>query len=185
MISFNKLIVIFGFILLLTANSFVLINLNSIEVENESPVVITDKIPSFEFLTTDTLAFTNYELDAGKPIVFMYMDPTCSDCDAMFQKMFRYYSEFDAVHLIMATEADVSQVIKFNKKYKIDTYSNIDVVLDKSAFMFKQYGLVEYPTFVIYDSEQNHIKTLDELVTFSVLVKYVREAVKKSSKQNS
>ena len=111
----------------------------------------------------------------------MYMDPTCEACIDMTNKIFKYYDEFAECQLIMITEADISQANKFSKEFDLTKKPNLSIVLDSGMLMYNHYGLVEYPSFIIYSSDKKHIKTIDEFVTFPLVVKYVREAIAQSS----
>jgi hypothetical protein len=97
----------------------------------------------------------------------------------MTNKIFKYYDEFVECQLIIITEAEISQAIKFSEEFELNNNPNISLVLDSKLFMYKHYGLVEYPSFIIYSSDKKHIRTIDEFITFPLVVKYVREAIAK------
>jgi len=146
-----------------------------IEIDNS-------EMPFFELETTNGLIFTKYDFPSNKPVVFMYMDPSCKDCETFINKIKKYYTEFENVQLYMITEADVTQMATFWESNNLAMYSNIQALLDKNEIMFRKFQLFSTPSFVIYNSELERVKVLDENFNFSILIKYVREANKKKSK---
>lgn len=176
----SKGVLLLCFSSLLLAVVYQLNQLGSLQLK--SAVLATESIPPFEFEMMNGLSFTNLDLPLdNKPIIFMYMDPTCHDCKEMVTKIEKYYTEFKNVHLYMITESDRSQVDIFWQNQGLSKYDNIQALLDKDQVMFKTFQLTSVPSFVIYDADFRLIKIIDDQFNFSIVVKYVRETNKKNS----
>lgn len=179
----SKTILISCFIALILVVIYQLYQLGSLKVIRE--VKPTGGIPQFELEQLNGLPYSNIDLPANeKPIVFMFMDPTCHDCKEMVEKIITHYAEFKNVHFLMVTEADKSQVILFMKEFKISRDHDIQILLDKKEVMYRHFNLFSVPSFVIYDSNLKVVKVIDDKFNLSIVVKYVREAINKSSKKN-
>ena len=143
---------------------------------------IRDSIPAFEFTTVDGTPYTYVDLPLDEqPVIFMYMDPTCDDCEKMIIRIQKYFKEFEKTTFLMITEADTSQMRLFESKYSIKKYPNIILLQDRNQTMFRNFELVSVPSFVVYNAEKKLVKIIGGNFNLSIVVKYVREATKKKS----
>jgi hypothetical protein len=177
-----RVILVCCFTLLISLVVYQLYQLGSLEIQKEIKSTSTGAVPSFELEQLDGLPYLNIDLPIDqRPIVFMYLDPTCKDCIEMVKKILFHYAEFKNVHLLMVTESDKLQVVSFIEEYKIDDHYDIKILLDKKEVMYRQFKLFSVPSFVVYDSNMELVKVIDDSFNFSIVVKYVREALKKTS----
>jgi len=175
----KRIFLVFSFSAIVIAIAFQLLQLSKLDIEKaELPLI--NRMPKFEFTNLQDQPFTNIDLPHNQPIVFMYLDPSCDECDQMVKKIIKHFDEFEKVNLIMVSEADKSLILSFSEKYALETYDNINVLIDHQELMYKEFNLIEYPSFVVYDANLNHLQTVDQYVTLSIVVKYVRKALKKT-----
>lgn len=136
-------------------------------------------IPSFEFSTLKGQSFTNFDLpDDGKAIIFMYLDPDCEECISMIKKINRYYSEFENTHLYLISETSDDKLEAFSSRFELVKHPNINLLLDNNQVCYKRFKLISTPSFIVCNSKQNVVKVIDEEFNFSIVIKYVREAIK-------
>lgn len=180
----KKTLFISAFIILLLLIVSQLYRLASISTHEKA--VSAQPVADFEFETMNGEQFTNYDLPEGKPIVFMYLDPNCEDCENMVKKIVKYYAEFKSVRLYLITEASNEQLGAFWKKYELARFPNIIALFDRKEVMFRTFQLFSVPSFLVFDKHMNIVKVIDGKFNFSIVVKYTREAREsKSSKKKS
>lgn len=161
---------------------FIYIQLASIPVDS---IEKASKGQSFtdkdRFLNLDGTPFNEtHDLTVGLPRVYMYFDPSCSACVSMVKMILKNYIEFEMIDFVLVSESSMEELIIFSNSHSLGDYTNIIVVQDSMRKFANQFGLIETPSFVIYDSSMVLVKILDQYVTFSIVVRYVREAVNSS-----
>lgn len=160
-----------------------LISINLIEIYNlpkyKNPTDPT-VIPYFRLETLNGMTFNNCDLpEDSKPLIFMIINPKCPDCKSILKSILKYCEEFEQVNLIIVAEGQLSDALELINEYGIQAHDYIQVLFDRTEQMTRNYNLIEVPSFVIYNDQLALITVLEGNFAFPVLIKYVRQALKK------
>jgi thioredoxin-related protein len=175
-----------AFGLLLSATSYQIYLLANIEIPQNSTIQRFNQSEEYEFETLSGIRFgkTDFPINE-RPILFMYFDPSCDDCHIMVEKIKKHYSEFENIYVYLITEAQAEQGNSFADRMNLSKYRNLRILLDKKQIMYRKFGLISTPSFVVFNPEFQEVKIIDGNFNFSIVVKYVREAIKESSRSNN
>lgn len=162
---------------------FQFIKFSFLEIETNIEIKDNRHVLS-KFYTQSGQPFNEEDIDINRPTLVMFFDPDCADCNNMMRKILKYYSEFDSLNLLLITEADISRLKQFIKKHEIKGLSNMTFLFDNNEVMYKDYGIVSVPSFVLYDSKLKLEKKIIEPFDFISLVFHVRKEINKKSQKN-
>ena len=129
------------------------------------------KLPPFRIMQTNGQVFNATQLPMGKPIVVIYFDPDCHDCQALMGQLFSQTKSFQKASLALITNASINQVIVFADKYKVATYKNMVVGTEgANAPIGQYYHYPPMPFVALYDKNGNLLMTYKKTVPMADLV---------------
>lgn len=116
------------------------------------------KIPDFSFLTLDGNIFSKKDLHNGLSTVFIYFNSECDYC----QNEAKYIKEnlrlFKNVQFVFVSEEKEDIILKFAKKYKLNSENFISFLSDNNNLFIENFGANSVPYILIYDRNQNLVK---------------------------
>ena len=131
----------------------------------------TGKLPPFKIMLTNGQVFNATQLPMGKPIVVIYFDPECHDCQALMGQLFSQTKSFQKASLAFITNASINQVITFADKYKVANYKNMVVGTEgANAPIGQYYKYPQMPFVALYDKNGNLQTTYKKTIPMADLV---------------
>ena len=129
------------------------------------------KLPPFRIMQTNGQVFNATQLPVGKPIVVIYFDPECHDCQTLMGQLFSQTKSFQKASLALITNASINQVITFADKYKVATYKNMVVGTEgANAPIGQYYHYPPMPFVALYDKNGNLMTTYKKTIPMADLV---------------
>ena len=129
------------------------------------------KLPPFRIMQTNGQVFNATQLPVGKPIVVIYFDPDCHDCQTLMGQLFSQTKSFQKASLALITNATINQVITFSDKYKVTTFKNMVLGTEGSnAPLGKYYNYPQMPFVALYDKNGNLQTTYKKTIPITDLV---------------
>ena len=130
------------------------------------------KVPPFKMVQPNGKVFFAANLPIGKPIVIIYFDPGCEDCEQLTKNLVSRIDEFEEISFAMITYLPLESLNRFVTKYNLGQYSNIYIGTEgNSYFVQNYYQIGPMPFMALYNENGDLIKIinvenkLDELST--------------------
>lgn len=109
-------------------------------------------VPQFSFTTLEGETFSNRNLkDSLSNIIINLFSPDCEHCQHMAMAITHHLERLKNWEILMVTPfSDSNTIARFVTKYRIDSFPNLHLLIDKEANVFKIFGSSVVPTFFIY-----------------------------------
>ena len=138
--------------------------------------VHSQPIPPFKMAIGNNKVFNIESLPKGKPLILIYFDPDCDHCQKLMDDIFKNVNEFKKAEMVMATFKPISELVKFEKKYKASKYPNIRVGSEATTYYLRlYYDVTTLPFTALYDKKGNLTFTYREETPVSDLIRRVKE----------
>jgi copper chaperone CopZ len=125
-----------------------------------------------------TSYLTNKDLSVEKSTVFINFSPTCDHCERTIKSILSNISNFTTTQFVLTSFEDFDAIRKFYFENGLSSFSNIFVVQDTDYSLTRQIKYSSFPCLVLYDQENNYIKTIDEETNAKTLIKALKIKVK-------
>ncbi|MFT3680598.1 MAG: redoxin family protein [Ferruginibacter sp.] len=117
------------------------------------------QVPSFTIYTApDSTAFTNEQLQKGKPLIVIFFNPDCDHCQKETKELLAYKEELKNIPIVMASALPYRLIKDFYTEYNIQSMPNIKMGQDLNYILGSQYQPTRYPGIFIYDAAGNLVK---------------------------
>ena len=111
------------------------------------------KLPAFTYETLAGKKFSNEDLKASK-IMLVYFNPLCDICQRETQMIVDNIKYFEKIQVVFISPAEIADVEKFAKKFKLDQFPEITVLHDKNDLFYKQFDAIGYPSVYLYNEKK-------------------------------
>lgn len=112
-------------------------------------------VPEFSMVLTDTTkTFNSKDIPEGKPIMIVWFDPNCKDCQKETEHLLADMNSYSDVKIYMVTSHSHKELMVFYKHLRLDTCRNILVGIDTAITIPKQYRINEIPITLVYDAKK-------------------------------
>jgi thioredoxin-related protein len=119
----------------------------------------TATLPGFRIGRTDKTYFSNQNLAKGKPVLLVYFQPDCDDCRNFTKALLKQAADFKHVQIVMVTNTGLSQLISFEKEFKLKSYKNIVVGTEGYTMVLQRaLNVQRFPYVIAYNKERKLIK---------------------------
>ncbi len=132
-------------------------------------------LPDFKFQLMDGDSFTNSDLKKNQPVVIVYFNPKCEECQYEVQQIRDNVDAFQGVELLLVTPAKKEVLLEFYKDYDLDKHPQITVLMDKNDNFHSVFGPASYPTVFIYNSSRQLVKQYRGETKVEAVLKAVRQ----------
>jgi len=123
------------------------------------------KLPSFDLLLMDSLTkFNSNKLSDEKPVVLLFLSPTCPTCRAQTAAIISNMPAMKDIQFCIMTYVPLTEFKGFYKEFQLGKYSNVVVGIDYANFFIDYFKAELVPCIVIYNSK----KRLKKFVVGSV-----------------
>ena len=129
--------------------------------------------------------FNTKNIPEGKPIMLIWFDPNCKECQKETEHLLANMNSFRNVNIYMATSHNYSEVMVFYNHLRLDTCKNITVGIDKAQTIPRVYQKNSVPITIVYDGEKKFKAGFEGLPDFNKLKESVSVANADAGKQVS
>jgi thiol-disulfide isomerase/thioredoxin len=135
----------------------------------------TATLPGFRIGRTDKTYFSNQNLAKGKPVLLVYFQPDCDDCRKFTKALLKQAVDFKQVQIVMVTNTGLSQLIAFEKEFKLRGYKNIVVGTEGYTMVLQRaLNVQSFPYAAAYNRKRKLIKIFSESKDPSLLLNQIK-----------
>ncbi len=137
-------------------------------------------IPDFEFFTLNNKAFTNKDIQKGKVIFFMFVDPDCDHCQHAIESIGEQFSSFKKTSVYLISMDEPGKINQFMNLYgsKLKGQKNVTVLQDKLHQFMERFKPIRYPAMYLYSPENKLLDYEDNPEAVFRLVNTINKNVK-------
>lgn len=128
--------------------------------------------PSLQILKVDSATFiTNQDLKNNYNTVFINFSPTCEHCQRTIQSILNNYNRFKETQFILTSFEEFATIRQFYFDYNLGAYKNIYIGQEIDYSLTKQIKYSSFPCLVLFNKQQQYVKTIDEETNAKTLLK--------------
>lgn len=131
-------------------------------------------LPVFEFLTTDSITFSNSNLSPVKNLVLLWFNTGCEHCQYEAQEFGRNSGSFSHTQILMVSGESLSDIRKFGKTYGVDTLGYLKLMNCDYQVFFNTFGTTSVPSLFIYSPEGKLLKQYHGETKLEAIIKYLK-----------
>jgi thioredoxin-related protein len=133
-------------------------------------------MPSFEMQLTNGKIFTNRNLQKNKPVLLIYYAPDCEHCQALITQIFRNFTPFRKLQIVLVTFEPLSYAQAFERNYQVGKHPNIISGMEAPTFYFKNYyKLVNTPFTALFDRHGKMVVSYRKMTPVDDLIKHIQQ----------
>lgn len=132
-------------------------------------------LPDFEFQVINGEVFKSSDIKVDLPVVVVYFNPNCEECQYEIQQIRDNISLFQDVQILLVSPVKKEVLLEFYDKYNLDKYSQITVLLDHKDNFHTVFGPASYPTIFIYNKLHQLIKRYKGETKVEAVLKALQE----------
>jgi len=122
----------------------------------DTPAYLKDPgLPAFNLLSTDSSkVFNTYNIQPGRPTVFIYFSPECDHCQQSIKDLAAHADSLNDATIYLATFTPLWELSEFIVNYKLQDFKNWRFGKDYQYFFPLYYGTRSVPFMVVYDKNK-------------------------------
>lgn len=141
------------------------------------PYLKSKTVPAFRLLLSDSSTqFTQRNLEAGKPVMFMLFNPDCEHCQLQTRSITSRIKELGDLQIIMTTYRPIDKIRSFRQVFQLDQYPSIVTGRDTDYFFAPFFRVKSIPFLAIYGRDRRLISVYEG----NGNVERIKEALKKA-----
>jgi len=111
------------------------------------------EVPPFKIRLVDGKGYTYKELDKTKPLILIYFQPDCPECQAFTAALSKRLDQLQRQQILMITFEDMHAVKAFDDTYKLSGHPNLKIGSEGYTFIVQKYYQIEhFPIVACFDS---------------------------------
>jgi hypothetical protein len=119
----------------------------------------TATLPGFRIGRTDKTYFSDQDLHKGKLVLLEYFQPDCDDCRNFTKALLKQAGDFKQAQIVMVTNTGLSQLIVFEKEFKLRVHKNIVAGTEGYTMVLQRaLNVQSFPYAAAYNGEHKLIK---------------------------
>ena len=147
---------------------------NSEVIENTAPkhAVEGQILPSFRFFTaTDSVLFTDKQLDPAKPVLFFYFSTKCPYCQDLTKEITQQIDSLHDIQIVMVSGHRRQSIAKYAEMFNLKDFP-ITVLKDDEKRMHEYFDYEAVPMLRLYSKNRQLIHrqegklSVKEILTF-------------------
>lgn len=137
------------------------------------------KLPAFNILSADsTQVFNTYNIQAGRPTVFIYFSPECDHCQHALKELREKSDSLKDATVYLTSFVPLPEMNKFIVDYKLNELKNWRFGKDYQYFFPMYFGAKSVPFMVVYDKNKKLVAGNDGGFKATELFRLVKEKSK-------
>nr|WP_294903023.1 redoxin domain-containing protein [uncultured Lacibacter sp.] len=139
-------------------------------------VCAQQKIPPFRMALSDGNQFHASNLPMGKPVIVIYFSPECDHCQVLMKEWFKRSGDFRKASVAMITFLPLSELVLFEKEFKLKQHTNIVAGTEGTRFFVRNYyKVLDLPFVALHDKNGNLISTYSKEIPLNTLATKLRQ----------
>ena len=118
------------------------------------------KMPGFSYQTFQNKAFTNENLEQGKPTLFIYFNSECDFCHHEAEMVQQNIQQLKAIQVVFISYEPVQKIKQFAAKFKLLHHDHIYFLSDSKITFATTFDVKSMPFLVLYDKDNNLIEKM-------------------------
>jgi len=170
-------VIIFSLLILIAV---VVYKFNSLKLEPKEieSALIKKKsnIPLFEFTSIEGTTFSKYDLQKNRATILVYFDPSCSLCEKSALLFYKFQKLHNTSQVLFVSTSNIEQIKTYIKKFNLENVSNIKFYTTSFDSFYNIFKETNTPTYILYNKDGEHIKTINEEVPARIILRYIKAA---------
>lgn len=109
----------------------------------------------------------------NRSTVIIFFNTECEFCQYEIEEIKNNVSLFKSTNIVLISSQEISELISFNKQYKLDSYPNILLFKVDQADVRTTFGGVSSPAIFIYNPSGELLKTFSGETKASAIYKFL------------
>ena len=118
------------------------------------------KIPNFEFQNIKGGVYTNANLKANTPKLFVYFNSECDYCNEEAQMIKEKINDFSSCQIIFISTEKKTKIRDFANQHQLLNYDNITFLSDSNNSFATIFDVKSMPCLVLYDAQNKLIEKI-------------------------
>lgn len=144
--------------------------INKIVYKNEVKKNIKT-IPEFSYQNIKEGIFTNQNLKAETPTIFIYFNTECEYCNEEAQMIHENLKTFENVQIIFISFENIKQIKNFAQNHQLINHDNVHFLHDSKNTFASTFDINSLPCLLLYDKKQNLIEKVKGQTKPEILIK--------------
>lgn len=129
------------------------------------------RIPQFSYQSIQGRIFTNQNLKAETPAIFIYFNTECEYCNEEAQMIHENLKKFENVQIIFISFENTKQIKKFAQNHQLINHDNVHFLHDSKNTFASTFDINSLPCLLMYDRNQNLIEKVKGQTKPEILIK--------------
>ena len=113
-------------------------------------------LPEYTFFRSGKQAFTNKDLEPGKMLLFLFLDPDCEHCQRALATIDQHFEEYKKAAIYLVTLDDQGKISRFIEKYGagLRNKKNITLLQDPLNEFLRKFNPRKYPAMFLFSPDK-------------------------------
>lgn len=117
-------------------------------------------MPAFDLLMADSVShYTRNDLPKNQSVLIILFDPNCDHCKHETEEILNHIDSLKNIQIVMATNADLSDLKKFYQYYALGRFKNIKAGIEPKAYLATFFAIHNLPYLAMYNGHGVLLKT--------------------------
>lgn len=167
------LFVVLIFVLFLLA--FMGYKVFSLSQQKDAIEQVLQKVPDFEFLTTNETSFNQTSIDSNTPTLFVFFNSECDFCRYEAQDIKVNIKELQDIEILFVSTEPMADIIGFSEEYNLNQHLNIHFLHDSTSAIYSLFDLTSYPYILIYNKNKKLLKRHKGQLNVQAILRVLKE----------
>lgn len=129
------------------------------------------EIPDLNLERIDGRTFTKENLQENVPLVLLYVDVTCNDCNGMMKAILDREADFKNTQILVVSPQSLTAMRSFYNVHELRKYPFITPLIDRIRDFDKRIKAQTFPTTIVYNRNGRIVKRFDGAAPIEEIVK--------------
>ena len=130
-------------------------------------------LPELIITSVDNCKINITSIVNDKPLILIAFNTECDMCHNEIQSILDNINRFDKYKIVMISSEPIDSIINFQKKYKLDNFSNISLGNIDDIYAYQELGIEIIPQIFIYNSNKKLLKVYKGETKLDAILKYL------------
>lgn len=130
-------------------------------------------LPTFQFMTLDSVTFSNAALSTKQSSVIIYFNPDCEHCQYEAHVIRDSLHRFAATTVLLVSDEPMERLEEFAAQYDLANQPNIHILYDHDRRFKDLFGTSMVPSIFIYNQKQELVKHYKGETKIEAILKYL------------
>lgn len=133
------------------------------------------KVPDFEFLSTNGEKFTQASIDVNTPTLFVFFNSECDFCRYEAQDISENIEELKDIEILFISTESTIEITSFSEEFNLNQQQNIHFLHDSTSALYNLFDLTSYPSILIYNKNKNLLKRHKGQLNVQAILRVLKE----------